>query len=115
MEQAIHIASKGKLHQNTSKNKTQQSVEIIGADHLQGLEVLIYFSNGEQRIVNFVKHFADLKGAYAKYAQIDQFKKFIVKNGNIYWGKNEDVIFPVDMLYNSRISKKPRERILYIF
>jgi hypothetical protein len=27
-------------------------------------------------------------------------KKLTVKNGNLYWGKNEEVIFPISLLFD---------------
>ena len=78
------------------------------------LNSYLFFSNGEQRIVNFIKLISTLTGAYAKYILPQNFKKFIVKNGNVYWGKNEDVIFPVNILYTGSFSKKPKEEILYV-
>ena len=42
-----------------------------------------------------------------------EFKKFIVENGNIYWGKNEDVVFPADLLLKGK-EQKIAEEILYI-
>jgi len=68
-----------------------------------------YFNNDEQCIVNFLPLFSKLSGAYEKYSQLKTFKKFVVENGNIFWGKNEAVIFPVSLLYNGALSKKPKE------
>jgi len=56
-----------------------------------------------------------VKGTYTKYASQPAFRKFIIKNGNIYWGKNEDVIFPVSFLYNNSLAKNIKEEILYVF
>lgn len=82
--------------------------------YLKDFEILLYFNNSEQRIVNFLPLFSKLSGTYIKYSLPGNFKKFFVKNGNIYWGKDEDVIFPVAGLYTGVFSKKPKEEILYI-
>jgi hypothetical protein len=55
-----------------------------------------------------------VQGEFAVFAEPIPFKKFIVANGNIYWGKNEDVIFPAQNLYDSRHSKLVDEEILYV-
>ncbi len=86
----------------------------MDAVYLKDFEILLYFINGQQRIVNFLPLFSKLSGVYTKHSLPGNFKKFIVKNGNIYWGKDEDVIFPVASLYTGVFSKKPKEKILYI-
>lgn len=55
-----------------------------------------------------------VKGDNLKYFAPANFKKFIIKNGNIYWGKDEDVIFPSTMLFNSTKKRDPGEEILYV-
>lgn len=91
-----------------------KKIKVIKACYLKDFEILLYFNNAEQRIVNFMPLFSKLSGVYTKYSLAGNFKKFIVKNGNIYWGENEDVIFPVADLYTGVFSKKPKEEILYI-
>lgn len=114
MEQSIHTKSKGRLQKSNCKNKAAQQIAVVAAAYLKDLEILLFFNNGEQRIVNFLPLFSKLSGAYIKYSLPQNFKKFIVKNENIYWGKNEDVIFPVANLYTGIFSKKPKEEIPYI-
>jgi hypothetical protein len=75
---------------------------------------LLSFDNGQQRIVNFLPLFSKLSGVYLKYSLPENFKKFITKNGNIYWGKNEDIIFPVHQLYTGKYTVIPKEEILYV-
>lgn len=114
MEQGIHTPLKGELRKNKHKIKTEIGISIGSATYLQAYKVLLFFNNGEQRIVNFLPLFSTLAGAYAKYNQLQNLKKFIVKNGNIFWGKNEEVIFPVNQLYKGRFSHIPKEQILYV-
>lgn len=114
MEQGIHTKSKSRLQKSQDKIKADEKLAVLKAIYLKDLEVLLYLNNGEQRIVNFLPLFSKLSGVYIKYSQTENFKKFIVKNGNIFWGKNEDVIFPVSTLFNGSFSKKPKEEILYI-
>ncbi len=79
--------------------------------------VLTFTSHGS--IVTTIKDFLPLfqqyvKGDNLKYFAPANFKKFIIKTGNIYWGKNEDVIFPLDMLFGKPNSKDSSEEILYV-
>ena len=55
-----------------------------------------------------------MKGDYVKYLSLPLFRKFKVETGNIYWGKNEDIIFPVSFLYNNTGAKTVKEEILYV-
>ena len=36
---------------------------------------------------------------YNKYLKLSNFKKFYIDHGNIVWGKNWDLIFPIEKLY----------------
>lgn len=114
MEQGIHTKSKSSLQKSQNKIKTDEKLAVVKAVYLKDFEILLFLNNGEQRIVNFLPLFLKLSGAYVKYTQLENFKKFIVKNGNIFWGKNEDVIFPVSILCSGSFSKKPKDEILYI-
>lgn len=40
---------------------------------------------------------------YNKYLDPKKFKKFTIENGNIVWGKNWDLIFPIEQLYSGGI------------
>ena len=40
---------------------------------------------------------------YNKYKKQENFKKFKIENGNIVWGKDWDLIFPVYDLYEGKI------------
>lgn len=40
---------------------------------------------------------------YNKYLDAKKFRRFNIENGNIVWGKNWDLVFPVEQLYEGRI------------
>lgn len=117
MDKSVHRTSRSKLRSNKSeiKKKKLLNLTITKAFYLGNFSVVLFFNNGIQKIIDFHPIFSKyLHGDYAKYKELKAFKKFIVKNGNIFWGKNEDVIFPVDFLYNHPSSKKTKEEILYV-
>ena len=114
MEQSIHTKLKGGLRKDKSKTKAEETIAVVKAFYLKDFEVLLYFNNNEQRIVNFLPFFSKLSGAYVKYSRHKNFFKFFVENGNVFLGENEDVIFPVSTIYNGSFSKKPKEKLLYI-
>jgi hypothetical protein len=98
MAKSIHPARKGKVR----KNK-QADIKIIDAVYLRGYEILILFSNNRMKVVDFapaIKKYA--KGDYSIYAKEPVFKKFHIENGNIVWGKNWDLIFPVSDVFNAK-------------
>lgn len=102
------------MRSNSQKNK-KEKISIISARYVSDFSIAITFSSDIIRIVNFLPLFEKyVKGDNLKFFAPERFKKFIVKNGNIYWGRNEDVIFPVDMLYNDDAGKVDADEILYI-
>ena len=97
------------------KQKTEPKILLIkSAKYINDFTIAISFTNGKTKLVDFLPIFHKyVTGENLDYFAPQKFKKFIVKNGNIYWGKNEDVIFPVDLLLKKTTRKSPEE-ILYI-
>lgn len=98
MATGIHTAQKSKLR----KNK-QESIKITDAVYLRNYEILVLFSNNRMKVVDFtlaIKNYA--KGDYSVYAQKARFKKFRIEKGNIVWGKNWDLLFPIQDVFNGR-------------
>lgn len=115
MEQGLYISPKGRKRGDKRKNQEIQKLSIIEAKYINSFKVLLSFSNGKQRIVDFYPLLSKtLKGYYSKYLLPANFKKFVVKNGNIYWGDNEEVIFPVSLLYSTKNGITQKEEVLYI-
>ena len=97
MATSIHTASKSKLR----KNK-QKGIKIEDAVYLRGYEILILFSNNRMKVIDFVSAIEKYaKGDYSVYSNKKQFSKFFIENGNIVWGKNWDLIFPVQDVFNA--------------
>ncbi len=40
---------------------------------------------------------------YNKYLKLSNFKKAKIENGNVVWGKNWDLIFPIENLHSGQI------------
>jgi hypothetical protein len=78
--------------------------------------ITLSFNNGERTLVDFLPLFQQyVKGDNFKYFAPQNFKRFIIKNGNIYWGKNEDIIFPIQLLYGkSGNTNDIEEEILFV-
>jgi len=114
MGNGVHISQKGKLRSHKQK-AGQKSLTIKAATYIQDFKIAIVFSNDETKLVDFLPLFQKyVKGNNLKYFSPQNFKKFIVADGNIYWGRNEDVIFPVQVLYDKNYQDNSKEKILYI-
>lgn len=81
-----------------------QNIIIVKAEDLGDLQVLIHFSDNKQQIIDigdFIRRHPHPQ--YNKYLDPRRFKKFAIENGNIVWGKNWDLIFPLEQLYAGKI------------
>ena len=83
---------------------------VVAAEYVTGYKIIIMFSDGTWKSVDFEPFlFAYDRGDYNKYRKPATFKRFKIEDGNIVWGKNWDLIFPIEQLYKGKIkfSKKP--------
>lgn len=84
-------------------NKTTV-IKVKNATYLDGYRLRIAFTDGKEKIVDFAEFITTShKEVIAKYRTYLHFKKFKIEQGNIVWGKNWDLIFPVIDLYTGRI------------
>lgn len=82
-----------KMTYNKQKKKPED-LTVQSAKYVQDFMIAITFTNGRTTVFDFLPLFHKyVKGENIKYFAPQNFKKFLVKNGNIYWGRNEDVIF----------------------
>lgn len=81
------------------------NIEVKNASYLDGYRLSVFFNNGKNTVVDF-SHFLthNNKESLSKYKVLSNFKKFKIEEGNIVWGKNWDLIFPVHELYSGRIA-----------
>lgn len=113
MANSVHLSKKSKVRHHKQKNP-EEIIAIKSARYLYDFTIAINFTNGKTEPVDFLPLFHKyVKGENLVYFSPTEFKKFVVQNGNIYWGKNEDVIFPADLLLKEKLNKFPEE-ILYI-
>lgn len=74
---------------------------ITEAKHLGGLNIHLKFNDGITQDINFESLFKNHPHPqYNKYREEKNFKKFTIENGNIVWGKDWDLIFPIDKLHS---------------
>lgn len=78
--------------------------KVVGAEYLIDYKILISFSDQTQQIVDFGPFLADHPHPqYNKYKKPNHFKNFKIECGNIVWGKDWDLIFPIDQLHSGKI------------
>lgn len=90
---------------NVRKKIPVNDLLVNKAEHVEGYILLITFSNGVARKVDFSPFLNNTKARYlSKYKKIDNFKSFKIEEGNVVWGKNWDLIFPIKQLFRNSIS-----------
>lgn len=67
-------------------------------------KVDIIFNDNKKKTIDFAVFLnSHSHPQYNKYKQPTQFKKFRIENGNLVWGKDWDMIFPVYDLYLGKV------------
>ncbi len=82
-----------------------RTINICKAEYLGELSVKIYFNDNTFNIIN-IGNFINKNPhpQYNKYLKEKEAKKFKLENGNIVWGKNWDLVFPLEQLYDGKIN-----------
>lgn len=78
---------------------------ITNATDTGNLTVSLTFSDNSVRVVNigdFIR--CHPHPQYNKYLDPKKFRRFTIENGNIVWGKNWDLVFPIEQLYAGKLN-----------
>jgi hypothetical protein len=80
-------------------------IKVKDATYLKDYTIRLVFNDNTIRDVDFGVF---LKKRYPvsicnKNLDLDNFRNFKIEQGNIVWGKNWDLIFPEQQLYNGKI------------
>jgi hypothetical protein len=79
-------------------------IDVNSATYDGDYALLILFSDGMQKRVDFSPFINSIEAPYLKkYKNTDKFKDFKIEEGNVVWGKDWDLIFPVKQLYSGKI------------
>ncbi len=79
---------------------------ITHAENAGNLSVCLHFSDNTTQEVNigdFIRKHPHPQ--YNKYLDPNKFKRFSIENGNIVWGKNWDLVFPIEQLYEGNVAQ----------
>ncbi|WAC12202.1 DUF2442 domain-containing protein [Dyadobacter pollutisoli] len=80
------------------------TVKVLAANYMSDYKILIQFSDATQQVVdfeNFLKK--NQHPQHDKYKELKEFKKFRIERGNVVWGKDWDLIFPVEQLHAGQL------------
>lgn len=114
---AMNIQSSAKSNTRSKSSKPgQKKLSIRSAMYMNDFSVAVTFSSGITQLVNFLPLFEKhLRDRNLKYFSLRRFKQFIVRNGKICWGKNEDITFPAESLFKKMPAKlRGSAGILYV-
>lgn len=80
-------------------------INIIKVEYVGNLSVKVVFNDNTINTIDvgdFIKKHPHPQ--YNKYLDEKNFKKFKIDLGNIVWGSNWDLIFPLEQLYKGKIA-----------
>lgn len=76
------------------------NIYIVRAEYAGDVKLHIFFNDGTSQIVDFRPFItANPHPQYNRYIEPKNFKKFKIEYGNVVWGKNWDMVFPIEQLY----------------
>ena len=74
------------------------------AEYIGQLCLRLTFNDGSERSIDFMPFFnSHSHPQYNKYSDPAKFRKFTIENGNVVWGKNWDLMFPIEQLYSGTV------------
>ena len=79
-------------------------LSVINAEYIGELSVKIFFNDETTSNIDvgeFIKKHPHPQ--YNKYLEEKNFKKFKIDSGNVVWGNNWDLIFPIEQLYDGAL------------
>ena len=89
-----------------------KTLYIVSAKVVDNLSVLLYFNDNTRQVVDIGSYIHNHPHPqYNKYLNPRQFAKFKIENGNIVWGDDWDLIFPIEELHRGCIDE-PNETTL---
>ena len=78
---------------------------ITEAHHTAGYCLSLTFSDGTTQVVDFNPFLQNYPHpAHDKYRRLANFKRFHIERGNIVWGRDWDLIFPISQLHQGYVA-----------
>jgi len=86
-------------------DKKQIPLKVVSAKYRNNYVVELVFSDNSKKSVKFGSFLKkSLHPVIRSYLKEDRFKKFHIDSGNIVWGKNWDLVFPIEQLHSGKIA-----------
>jgi hypothetical protein len=80
-------------------------ISVKEAKYIDEYKLEIVFNDNKKKILDFGDFLATHSHPqFNKYKNPENFKRFKIENGNVVWGKDWDMIFPVYDLYKGEIN-----------
>ena len=79
-------------------------LSIIEAQYVERYTVRILFNDTSTKHVDFGQFILSSQNSLiTKFKDLRRFKRFKIQDGNVVWGKDWDLIFPIEQIYNNHI------------
>lgn len=79
--------------------------KIVRAEYLGDVMLHIFFSDGTSQTIDFKPFFlAHPHPQYNRYLNPKFFKNYSIEYGNLVWGKNWDLVFPLEQLHKGIVA-----------
>ena len=83
------------------------AISIKEINYIDNFLLEITFNDNKKNVIDFGAFLeTHSHPQFNKYKKINNFKKFKIENGNVVWGKDWDMIFPISDLYNGILKLK---------
>ena len=87
--------------------KTPKIISVKEVIYIDSYTLQIIFNDASMQTIDFLPYLQKYPHLqYNKYQKLALFKKFYIDGGNLVWGKNWDLIFPIYQLYVGNILPK---------
>jgi hypothetical protein len=81
-----------------------KTISILLAKYICPYKLEIIFNDNEIKIIDFSDFILKNRNVQIyKYKDLRRFRHFRIENGNVVWGKDWDLIFPIAQLYKGKI------------
>jgi len=84
--------------------KKQIPLKVVTAKYKDNYIIELVFSDNSKKSVKFGSFLKkSMHPVIRSYLKEEKFKKFHIDSGNIVWGKNWDLVFPIEQLHSGKI------------
>ena len=82
-----------------------RTLAITQAEYVGEYRLHLTFSDGTSQVVDFGPFLMNHPHPqHNKYRQLGHFKRFRIDRGNVVWGRDWDLIFPVSQLHQGHVA-----------